>query len=415
MVHRHLPVYPNLDQLKTQAKDLLRAFGRKNAEAVEDFTNFHPRYSELAGAKLADAQLVLARSYGVASWPRLVRACRMTDAIHRDDVAAVRQLIAEHPELLHEDARGVPGNWGPPLSYSANLGRDRIIKMLAAAGAKDVQHAFDRACLQGQIETARWLFEQGAELEPGIVMGACETQNGAGLDLLLGLGAELCDATGDPLAPVVLVLETYCRNPEGKHRCLELIAQRGLEFPDTPVMALHQGRIDLLEDHLRRDPELMQRRFSYRDIYPRELGCHEDDSLGLHGTPLDGSTLLHMCVDFDEMDIARWLLENGADVNARATIDADGFGGHTPLFSATVSQANVCGRQQDAAMAKWLLNAGADAFARASIRKRLRFVDDESEHTYRDVTPLAYGQAFHEKRWTSKAVLQLLAEQHERP
>jgi ankyrin repeat protein len=176
-------------------------------------------------------------------------------------------------------------------------------------------------------------------------------------------------------------------------------------------MALHRGRIELLQDYLRRDPKLLNKRFSYRDIYPLELGCHEDTSLGLHGTPLDGTTLLHMCADFDEMDIARWLLKNGADVNAKARIDSEGFGGHTPLFNAVVSQANTCGRQQHASMAKLLLSYGADSSVRASIRKRLRFVDDESEHVYRDVTPLSYGQAFHEKRWTRKAVLQLLAEQ----
>ena len=45
----------------------------------------------------------------------------------------------------------------------------------------------------------------------------------------------------------------------------------------------------------------------------------------LHGTPPGGATLLHMYVDFDEIEIARWLIEHVADVNARAEIDADGF------------------------------------------------------------------------------------------
>jgi hypothetical protein len=76
MSERHLPVHPNLDQLKHQAKDLLRDMKR-----------------EQPGAKLADAQFALARSYGVASWPRLVLACRIVDAIWRDDVEAVRELV----------------------------------------------------------------------------------------------------------------------------------------------------------------------------------------------------------------------------------------------------------------------------------------------------------------------------------
>jgi len=63
------------------------------------------------------------------------------------------------------------GNWGPPMSHAANLGRLEIIKAIAALGAKDFQHPFDRTLLQGRIECARWLHEHGAKLAPGIVMG----------------------------------------------------------------------------------------------------------------------------------------------------------------------------------------------------------------------------------------------------
>ena len=103
-------------------------------------------------------------------------------------------------------------------------------------------------------------------------------------------------------------------------------------FPDTPTMALHRGRIDLLEKHLRRDPKLLSRTFSHREIYPAEMGCGEAIGATV-GTPLGGSTLLHMCADYDEMEIARWLLDNGMDVNARSAVGATGFGGYTALFA----------------------------------------------------------------------------------
>src|SRR5262245_58400913 len=175
---------------------------RSDDEAVADFHKFHPEHIEPGQATLSQAQLVLARSYGIASWPRLVLACRMTDAICRDDVDAVRDLVVTHPYLLHEDARGVKGNWGPPMSYAANLGRDRIILMLREKGAEDVQFAFDRACLQGEIDTARMLIEMGAAPARDSVMGPCETQNAEGLELLFELGAGLSDEHGDRLAPV---------------------------------------------------------------------------------------------------------------------------------------------------------------------------------------------------------------------
>jgi hypothetical protein len=37
MATRHFPVRPNLEQLKHQDKDLLRAYRRGDAEALEDF------------------------------------------------------------------------------------------------------------------------------------------------------------------------------------------------------------------------------------------------------------------------------------------------------------------------------------------------------------------------------------------
>jgi hypothetical protein len=246
-------------------------------------------------------------------------------------------------------------------------------------------------------------------------MGPCETLNADGLMLLFELGAELADEHGDRWAPVALLLQTYSRGPEGKHRCLELVSGRGIALPDTPPMAVHRGRIDLLDAHLCRDPQLLNLTFSHQEIYPPELGCSADHSLALHGTPLDGSTLLHICVDFDEIEIARWLIDRGADVNARAVIDADGFGGHTPLFGCAVSQAYRCGRQRDGAFARLLLDHGADPNARASLRKRLRFVPDESMHEYRDVTPLSWGKRFYDQgshghSWVSESAMRLIAD-----
>ena len=124
---RRLPVRPNLEQLKHQAKDLLRAVHDGNADAIDEFNEFHPDAPAPREAKLADTQLALARSYGAASWPRLVEACDLIDAIWRDDVNAVRLIVERNPQLLHENAGMRNNNWGPPLSYAANLGRDEKI------------------------------------------------------------------------------------------------------------------------------------------------------------------------------------------------------------------------------------------------------------------------------------------------
>src|SRR5258707_10002683 len=128
---RHFPVRPNLDQLKHQARDLLRAIRQGDPAAVAELRKHHPKPTKASDPKavqLVDAQAALARSYGLASWPRLVIACRMTEAIWRGDANTVRKVVVKDPQLLHESARGVAdSNWGPPMSYAANVGQDAII------------------------------------------------------------------------------------------------------------------------------------------------------------------------------------------------------------------------------------------------------------------------------------------------
>ena len=407
MPDRHVPVRPNLDQLRHQAKDLLRAVRRGEPEAVAEFSRNHPGPIPPSRAKLADAQLALARAYGVASWPRLVTACALIDAIWRDDVDAVRAMVRRQTQLLHEDARGVKGNWGPPMSYAANLGRTRIIAMLRAEGAADLDFAFDRACLQGQLDTARQLYDLGARATRGSVMGPCETLNPAGLKFLIDLGAALTDERGDALAPLGMVLETYARIPAGKHACLELLGEH-LPLPDTAPMAVHRGRLDLLETLVQRDPRIVACTWTHDEIYPRALGCHEDPTAALHGTPIAGGTLLHLCVDFHETAMAEWLVGHGADVNRRAAVDADGFGGHTALFGCVVSQPYRVGALRGEGLTRLFLDRGADPHVRASLRKELRGVADETLHEYRDVTPREWGEQFHDQDWVNPAALRLL-------
>jgi hypothetical protein len=430
---RHLPVRPNLDQLKHQAKELLRAIRIGDRVAIEEFNRFHPkaksfdlRAEQPSGGhllRLADAQLALARSYQVPSWPRLAQACKLVDAIWRDDIDKLRSLLGKHPELLHEMALGRPkSNWGPPLSYAANLGRNEIIKTLHELGARDHAHAFDRATLQSQIDTARMLHELMGAPYPAedCLESPAYTLSVSGTSLMFEFGAQVRDGNGKLLAPVHTVLETDSRKPAAKHQILALYVQHGLELPDTPAMAVHRGRIDLLESHLRRDPKLLERTFTHEEIYPPDLGCH-DEVLATHGTPLAGATLLHMCVDYDEIEIARWLLEHGMGVDARAALDAEGFGGHTALFATVVSQPNFWMNHnqgpQVAPFTELLLNprwhGGANPNARASLRKQLHpgYVPDRSDglmHEYRDVTPLSWGKEFENKIFVSEPAMRLI-------
>lgn len=413
--HRHLPVRPDLEQLRRQAKDLLRDACAGDPHAVAELAHFHPDAIDPAQARLADAQLALARAYEASSWPRLVQACELVSAIWRDDLAAVVALVERNPSLIHEDALVRKGsNWGPPMSYAANVGRDAIIRALYERGARDVLQALDRAALQGKIATARMLHAMLDEprLPSDPLGGAAYTLSDTGTALMLELGAQVVGPHGERLAPVDILLETDSRKPAAKHRILEMYVAYGLSLPDTPPMAVHRGRIDLLEAHLARDPGLLTRRFAFEEIYPPSLGCH-DEVLATHGTPLGGATLLHMAVDYDEMELARWLLARGMPVDTPALVDADGFGGHTALFATVVSQPNyerhLRQSADEAPFTRLLLEHGADPKARASLRKQLHpGYGETAPSEYRDVTPLAWGERFHRQEFVSREAMRLI-------
>ncbi|MGH7505421.1 MAG: ankyrin repeat domain-containing protein [Longimicrobiales bacterium] len=410
---RRLPVRPDLDQVKHQAKDLHRAMRAGDPAAIAELREQHPEPIDPARAKLADAQHVLARSYQATSWMRLVQAVQFASAIWRDDLDAVRDLVTANPHLIREHVLiRTDSNWGPPMTYAANLGRDRIIRFLHGVGATDMESAAGRAALQGKVATAEMLYEMAGRppLDDGALGGPAYTLSAEGTALLLALGAPVRRGVG---SPVEVVLQTDARSPAAKHAILEMYVRHGLELPDTPTMALHRGRIDLLEEHLRRDPALLGRTFSHREIYPAEMGCGDPLDATV-GTPLGGSTLLHMCVDYDELEIARWLLDQGMRVDARAAIGPDGFGGHTALFNTVVSQPNFWMNYRrrgpfEAPFTELLLARGASPNIRASIWKRLHpGHGDTTRHDYRDVTALSWGRRFHAPVFVSQPAMRLI-------
>jgi hypothetical protein len=413
-VSRDLPDRPHLDVPKREARELLDLWRNGDRAALDRIRQRHPGFADADDAhvaagpfRLSDAQYVIAREYGLAHWTELKQRItadgvikQLMAAIRADDRAAAVALVQAHPEVLH-----VPlwsGNWGPPMSHAANIGRLEIVQAMAALGARDFQHALDRSLLQGQIECARWLLAHGARLEPGMVMGACETLDAKGIRFAAEMNAAFTDAHGDPLAPLAMVLETYGRQPEEKHAILEVFAQRGYRWPDTPMMAFHRGDLALLEQHLQRNPSLLDHRFTIGEIYPQECGCGRSGP-GLHWTPIDGATLLHLAVDFREQEIFDWLLARGADVNARAAVARDGFGGHTPLFNAV-----VCGVGHRPTMTRGLLERGADRNLRASLRKFLDWTKTPRWHEARDVTAAEWGRGFPDQGWVNQEALHLL-------
>lgn len=135
---RALREHPDLDQLKRQAKELLKAFASGDADAATE-VNAHYRGADASTFALHDAQLVLARAYGFESWPRLkayvdgVTVTRLTEAVQASDIARVNAMLKARPELVHTDMS--EGNEHRALHYAV-LGCDvAIVRLLMKAGA----------------------------------------------------------------------------------------------------------------------------------------------------------------------------------------------------------------------------------------------------------------------------------------
>ena len=99
-----LPSKPNLEAQRKSAKALMRAYCAGDAEATERVQALHPTPPGPDGFKLSDAQLVVARGYGFASWPKLkqkIDALTKTPvelfvaAVKAGDLPAVETLLAE--------------------------------------------------------------------------------------------------------------------------------------------------------------------------------------------------------------------------------------------------------------------------------------------------------------------------------
>jgi hypothetical protein len=149
-------------------------------------------------------------------------------------------------------------------------------------------------------EALRWLLDHGANPNCGHARG-----RGTALDYVIG---------------------TYARSPEQLSACIDLLldAAGTTKYDDPGVLAVLRRQLDRLAEQLDGDATLKHRRFP-------ELDC---GSTGGRRLLLQGATLLHVAAEFGIVGAARLLLDRGADVNARTTVDDRGVGGQTAIFHA---------------------------------------------------------------------------------
>jgi len=115
---RSFPIRPHLDSDRKRAKVLKKAHTARDPEALTTIREHHPRFQGMnlaavaaAPFRLSDAQLVVAREYGVESWPRLAalvgflradlseRARLFIEAAGGEGSKRAHDLLAHAPEL----------------------------------------------------------------------------------------------------------------------------------------------------------------------------------------------------------------------------------------------------------------------------------------------------------------------------
>jgi len=130
--------HPDLDQLKRQAKELLQAFLAGEADAAAE-VQAHYRGADPSTFALHDAQLVLARSYGFESWPKLkayvdgATVKRLAEFVRAGDLAQVRAMFEARPELV--DMQMSYGDEHRPIHYAVMNRSPEMARLLMQHGA----------------------------------------------------------------------------------------------------------------------------------------------------------------------------------------------------------------------------------------------------------------------------------------
>jgi hypothetical protein len=383
---RPLPDRPNLRHLKDQAKDLVKAG---------------------TATSVSDAQFQIARLHGFPSWPKLKAHIdsleeigQLKQAIDTNDLVRVTAMMTRNPKL-HSAPLGY-GKHGP-LTWVAECrvpweppgpARLAMATWMLRHGS-DVHQGGDgplmRAALNGdRIPMMELLVSHGADVNAlwhghfPIIFAPCESLDPAALKWLLDHGANPnrrdhgYQIGGHVYAGTALdyVIASYARSPQRLSACMDILLDAGgaTKYDAPSVLHLLRGRLDSLAELIDADPALVHERFS-------ELDC---GMTGGRALSLRGGTLLHVAAEYGNPEAAALLLDRGADVDARATVDAAGVGGQTAIFHA-VTQFDDGGLP----VAQLLIERGADL----SVRVRLPGAYDRPGEIV-ECTALGYALLF---------------------
>lgn len=334
---RSLPDSPDLDQLRRQAKELLRAARAADPTALTRFRVLpslkQASDDDLARTSLAlhDAQSVIAREHGFASWNalhdrveeltldfdtavrelieaatdgRTSRAERMLvlhpriagaslhAALVSGDAATVESHLARQPALA--TAPGGPRGW-EPIHYvcHTSLGRSsvasadglvtiarRLLELGADANTRFpwLHHGVQRPVLWGAIHATRLhplaelLLQSGADPNDGVTLTiAASAGDLASLELLRSYGASANQPWATDGSSTLYAILQWARTPVGVRWLLEHGAEADAIFAENGEAPLHvaaqRWELEVVELLAQRGADLRRRRADGRTPY----------------------------------------------------------------------------------------------------------------------------------------------------
>lgn len=274
----------------------------------------------------------------------------MTIAAALGDKERVEELLREDPGL----AKRLDSGRGSPLYYAARFGYTHVVKLLLDYGAdpnmpEDLAprgRALFEAAAGNHLETARLLLERGADPNAEV------DSSGSCLTIVDAKHPETCRPMQELLRQYGAITPPWVLSVEEMKAAL----REGAAVIDHEQFLhelLEKADPELIDVLLKERPDLV-RRLTLTDIWggscPRDPGSLRkllDHGFDPNRPNWIGRTFLHRAAERGDIEIARILLEYGADIDA---VELESGG--TPLAAAA--------REGQVEMVRFLIERGAD-------------------------------------------------------
>jgi ankyrin repeat protein len=342
---KSLPSRPSLEQLRKQAKDLHKQYLANDPTAVARVGEFQPEFRKTTRIskekfQLHDAQFVIAREYGFATWPKLKEQVEamlletgepielLKQAFHADDARWLRKLLERFPQFKAQINEPI-GPFDSPVIINARSREmlDVLLEAGADINAKSRWWAGGFGLLHGaEPDLAAYAIQRGAviDVHAAARLGLLEklrelvsadprlvtARGGDGQTPLhfastLEIAAFLLDHGADLNARDLDHESTPAQwMIRERQHVARFLVQRGCQT--DVLMAAALGDMNLVRKHLAADPECIHLRVTeehFPMINPRSGGTIYQWTLGWYVSPHE------VARQFGHEDVYQLLLE----------------------------------------------------------------------------------------------------------